>query len=156
MKLNFRALTREQRIAVLKDCAESPLSVREYAALKNLGYSTLTRWASREGISLTRGKEENPSGLQDPLSLTDKSAIAHKDTGSFSFIDVTSHAKNRNSFSPTMSPPSQKPGNFQLPETNLSSCVIEIRLPNGVMLKVEQVPSHDFWSQAVGFVQAFA
>lgn len=155
MKLSFRKLTQEQRVAILEDCAASPLSVRKYAAFQNMGYSTLTRWAAREGIVLTK-REKNFPVLQEPISTSNKPAIVNKDTESLPFIDVTPYTKDGKLFSPPPFQDSQEPGGRQTHENTQLSCGIEIHLPNGVTLKVEQVPSFNFWHQAIEFVRAFA
>jgi hypothetical protein len=49
-------------------------------------------------------------------------------------------------------------GNLQPPHHPKDSPLpcIELRLPTGLILKVDQIPLHDFWPQAVEFVRALA
>lgn len=160
MKPRRQSLTREQRIALLEDCAASSLTVRRYAALKDVGYSTLTGWASREGISLLK-KKKLFSGHQEKISLAGEAATpSHPDSNDkvsqgLSFIDITSYTKD--AAPPTLL--SATPHQAQepiCPKDLPPSCGLEIRMPNGVMLKVDQVPFHDLWPQVVEFVRALA
>lgn len=169
MNPNFRKLTREQRAAILQDCIVSSLSIREYAAQRNIGYSTLKKWASRVGISLSNEKKKHlrespptlpPVGSQAPAIRKDKDA-----DNFFPFIEVTNDTADMGCFplppvsgcqehgNPTLHgnlQPSPHPKGLPLP------CSIELRLPTGLVLKVEQIPLHDFLPQAVEFVRALA
>ena len=58
MKPRSKRFEREEQIALLKDCIASNLSVREYAVFRNIGYSTMTGWASQQGISLAKEKKK--------------------------------------------------------------------------------------------------
>lgn len=169
MNSNFRKLTREQRAAILQDCIASSLSIREYAAHRNIGYSTLTKWASRAGISLSNEKKkhlrESPPVLP-PVENQASAARKDKDAGNFfPFIEVTNDTADMGRFSgPPVSgcqdhgnptpygnvQPSPHPKGLPLP------CSIELRLPSGLILKVEQIPLHDFLPQAVEFARALA
>jgi len=160
MKRNAK-FTREQRLALLKECVASELTIREYTTLKNIGYSTLTGWATQEGISLVKEKKKIFSNPQPKVSLEGKRAtfnadLKYKHSGGFSFIDVTGYTKDdASSFS--------SPINFYPVDENLSRkkdsprfCGMEIRMPNGVTLKVDNIPFQALWPQVVGFVRALA
>src|SRR5271169_524790 len=100
MKPRSNKFNQEQRIALLRGCVESKLSVREYATLKNVGYSTLTAWASQARISLKNKQQKICSTLhQVKTSLADESTPVnedgskHNNSEGFSFIDITHQAK---------------------------------------------------------------
>lgn len=81
--------TKEQRIALLQECMASGLKPREYAALKDIGYSTLTRWASQLGVSLSK------TSLPYSAELPGAQAVPPNNNGkeSFSFINLTEQIK---------------------------------------------------------------
>ena len=149
-----RQLTREQKVALLNGYADSPLRVRDYAALNHVGYSTLVGWASQEGVSLRKKKI-----LGDFKGVVDGTVAAserpEKEKGGFSFIDVTGYTKG--SAAPLSSPTAfhQTPESSACPGPSLPFG-LEIRIPSGITVKVDQVPAHEFWPQVIGFVRAFA
>lgn len=160
MKPRRQRLTQEQRIALLEDCVTSSLTVREYAALKNVGYSTLNGWAAQAGFSLI-SKKKIFSGHQEQTSLADETPLSsHADFNDkksqiFSFIDMTNYTKD--AAPPFLSsaiprPAQESPCTKDLPP----SCGLEIRMPNGVMLKVDQVPFPALWLQITELVRAVA
>lgn len=138
--------TKEQRIALLQECMASGLKPREYAALKDIGYSTLTRWASQLGVSLSK------TSLPPSQELPGTQAVPPNNNGkeSFSFINITEQIK-------------EAAPNFcdsflsnQFLQAEAPACDLEIRMPNGVMVKVGQVPFDALRSYVVEFVRAFA
>jgi hypothetical protein len=169
MNSNFRKLRREQRAAILQDCIASSLSIREYATQRNIGYSTLTKWASRAGISLSNEKKkhlcESPLVLP-PIESQASAARKGKDADHFfSFIEVTKDTADMGRSSPSPVSGCQAHGNPMLhgnvqppphPKALPLPCSIELRLPAGLILKVEQIPLHDFLPQAVEFIRALA
>lgn len=169
MDPNFRKLTREQRAAILQDCIASSLSIQEYAAHRNIRYSTLTQWALRSGISLSNEKKkylrESPL-VSAPMESQESAVRKDKDVGNFfPFIEVTNDtvAMSRSSLPPVSV--CQDHGNSTLhrnvqppprPKDSPLPCSIELRLPTGLILKVEQIPLHDFLPQAIEFARALA
>jgi hypothetical protein len=159
MKLRSKKFGQEERIALLNDCIESNLSIRNYASLKNIGYSTIHWWASQQGISLTKERKKllfNDSAktsLVDEVSNT-STDLQTKRMEDFSFINLTDHIKDAPAF--LSSPlPHQAPQELHCPKDALL-CGLEIRMPSGVMLKVEQVPFSALWPQVIDFVRALA
>jgi hypothetical protein len=166
---SLRKLRREQRVAILQDCIASSLTVREFAARQNIKYGTLTQWASREGISLINEKKkdllESPPAPA-PMESQESAIRKDKDVGNFfPFIEVTNDtaAMSRSSAPPVSF--CQNHGNSTLhrniqppprPKDSPLPCSIELRLPTGLILKVEQIPLHDFLPQAVEFARALA
>lgn len=137
--------SKEQQIALLQEFMASELSGREYAALKNVGYSTLTRWASQLGVSLA--KTSLPSSGEMPIAKTTFQNSQHE---GFSFINLTEEIKEV--------PPTCGVSLFSghAVQESASPCGLEIKMPNGVMLKVDQVPFGALWPQIVEFVRALA
>jgi len=136
--------SKEQQIALLQECMASGLSGREYAALKQVGYSTLTRWASQLGVPLTQ------TSLPRTGSISSKAAPQNNHQERFSFIDLTGQGN-------------EAPPNFEaslLPGPSVqespSPCGLEIQMPNGVMLKFDRVPFGALWPRVVEFVRALA
>ncbi len=159
MKPRSKKFGREERITLLKDCIASNLSIREYAILKNIGYSTINGWASQQGISLTKEKKKLLCDDPSKLNLTDEApnmASDLKDKGmeDFSFINLTDHIKDVPTFL-SSSTPHQAPQELHCPK-DAPLCGLEIRMPSGVMLKVDQVPFSAVWPQVVEFVRALA
>jgi hypothetical protein len=156
-------LTREQWIALLKDCASSGLSIRQYAALKNVGYSTLTKWAALTGISLKRNPRQAFSQFEIPSVeensvLKDHECLNTQNNEAFSFIEVTSYV---NKGEPTQNVAPTTPCRtlkepVSSPPLDLPSCGLEICMPNGVILKVDQVPFPALWPQIMELVCAVA
>ena len=147
---------REEQIALLKDCITSHLSVREYVSLKNIGYSTITGWANQQGISLAKEKKKLLSDGSTKTNLVDGTPnMAHdlkdKKMEGFSFISLTDHIKEPTPVLPSSNrhQPSQETHCFK----DLPPCGLEIRMPNGVMLKVDEVPFSALWPQVVEFVR---
>ena len=143
MAVKNQRYSQEQRIALLQECISSGLKARDYAALKNIGYSTLTRWASQLGISLAKipssHSNETPSVKTSPK---------HNQGEGFSFINLTDQLKEAN--------PTFNPSSFPNQPPQGDSCGLEIQMPNGVVLKVKQVPFHALWPQVVDFVRTLA
>lgn len=159
MKPRSKKFGREERISLLKDCITSNLSILKYAALKNIGYSTIHWWASQQGISLTKEKKKFLSDDSAKTSLADEAlnmATYLKDKGmeDFSFINLTDHIKDAPSFL-SSSIPHQASRELHYSKDS-SPCGLEIRMPSGVMLKIEQVPFSALWPQVVEFVRALA
>jgi hypothetical protein len=159
MKPRSKKFAREERIALLKDCIASNLSIRKYAALKNIGYSTIHWWASQQGISLAKEQKKFLSDGSVKTSLADEApntATNLKNQGmeDFSFINLTDHIKNGPPFLSSSIP--HKASRELHCSKDSSSCSLEIRMPSGVMLKVDQVPFSALWPQVVEFVRALA
>lgn len=159
MKARSKKFGREEQIALLKDCIASNLSIREYAVLKNIGYSTINGWASQQGISLAKEKKKLLSDSSAKTSLADvvpntANDIKDKEMKGFSFITLTDHIKEPAPFLSSSTPrqASQEP---HCPKDS-PPCGLEIRMSNGVMLKVGQVPFSALWPQVVEFVRALA
>lgn len=157
MERRAKRLSREKRLELLNDCIISDLSIREYASLRNIGYGTLSGWATREGISLKNEKKKIfPSSKVETSLLNEGAAPENNNNGSFSFIDLTA------SYTKDASPPSfssfiADEASQELPCTeDLLTCGLEIRMPSGVMLKVEPVPFSALWPQVVEFVRALS
>ena len=143
MQAKKQKSTKEQRIALLEECIASGLKVREYAALKNVAYSTLTRWASQLGVSLAKAPSprfnETPGAKGNP----------HNNQEGFSFINLTGQIKEATAgFGPLFFP-------HQASQEDTSPCGLEIWMPNGVTLKVDQVPFGALWPQVIQLVRAF-
>jgi|GEM_PF-5875683 len=159
MKPRSKKFSPEDRIALLKGCVETKLSVRQYALLKKVGYSTLTGWASQAGISLRNKKQKICStthqvktSLADGFTPFNEDVSEYNNSEGFSFIDLTPQAKEAtppflSGFIPHQV--HQEPDCIKDPAT----CGLEIRMPNGVMLKVEQVPFNALWPQVIEFVR---
>lgn len=149
MKPRSKKFEREEQIALLKDCIASNLSIREYAVFKNLGYSTIHGWASQQGISLAKEKKKFLS--DDAPDKTND--IKDKEMKGFSFIPLTDHIQGT-------TPPFLFHQTSQAQESHCPkdspSCDLEIRMPSGVMLKIDQVPFGALWPQVVEFVRALA
>ncbi len=148
--------TPEQRRAILKDCVESPLSGREYAACHNIGYSTLTRWASKEGVSLAKGVK----GVKNRSFLSKKNKKTPLDdlplTNEFPFVEVTGCVVKRLPDDRSASS-GNSPDSVHIERQNPSPFLgMEICLPNGVNLKIAHIPAHEFWRQAAGFVRTLS
>lgn len=159
MTEKIKKFSSEQRISLLKDCIESKLTIREYAMLKNVGYSTLTGWATQEGISLKKEKKKFISETLAKANLGDEAPNTNadlKDNGNegFSFINITDHIKN--AAPPLLSSATPQASQALHCPKDSHPCGLEIRMPNGVMLKVEQVPFGALWPQVVEFVRALA
>lgn len=159
MKPRSKRFEREEKIALLKDCIASNLSIREYAVSKNIGYSTINEWASRQGISLAKEKKKRLSDDPSKTSLAGGSPnttnnLKDKKMEDFSFITLTDHIKGPVPFlsSSISHQASQEP---HFPKDS-PPCGLEIRMPNGVMLKVGQIPFSALWPQVVEFVRALA
>lgn len=73
-----KRLTREEQIQCLQEYSTSGLSVRDYARLKKVGYSTLQEWSARFGIPLSRSKHASAKMLG-----------VHAPPPPFSFINIT-------------------------------------------------------------------
>jgi hypothetical protein len=153
-----RKFGREEQIALLKDCITSNLSIREYAVLKNIGYSTINGWASQQGISLAKEKKKLFLDSSAKTSLTDDAPNTSnddkdkKEMEGFSFITLTEHMKEVPPFLSSPIPHETVP---DLPRPqDLPLCGFEIHMPRGIMLKVEQVPFSALWAQVVSFVRA--
>lgn len=152
-----RSFTREERIKLLKEYGVSGISPKEYAQVKGIGVSTLYKWSSQLRIPLlgVGGSKKNssvesrtikpesepvPEGKRRRYKKHD--IFLHPPASSLSFIDITSRIdKDSVSFS-------------QQATQNLDSCSLEIRLPSGVMLKLEKVPFNHAWAQVVELVRA--
>ena len=154
-----RRFSREERIALLKDCIASKLSIRKYAALKDIGYSTIHWWASQQGISLVKEQKKFLSDGSVKTSLADEAPntvtnLKNQGMADFSFINLTGHIKE---VPPFLSPsiPQQASREPNCPKDS-PPCGLEIRMPSGVMLKVDQVPFSALWPQVVEFVRALA
>jgi hypothetical protein len=155
MQVKRQKFSKEQQRELLQECMASGLKVREYAALKNIGYSTLNKWAAEIGISLA--KKQNISDALEKILLPcpDETLGANADfqnnsTEGFSFINLTEQIK-------------ETLPNFgasllfgQAVQENASPCGLEIQMPNGVMLKVGQVPFGALWPRIVEFVRVLA
>lgn len=159
MKPRSKKFGREERIALLKDCIASKLSIRKYAALKNIGYSTIHWWASQQGISLTKEQKKFLSDGSAKTSLADEEPntatnLNNQEMEDFSFINLTDHIKNSPPFL-SSSIPQQASREPHCPKDS-PPCGLEIRMPSGVTLKVDQVPFSALWPQVVEFVRALA
>jgi len=134
-----KKLTQAQKIALLKGCGTSGLTIRKYAALNNVRLSTLVKRSTQIGISLRKQTVQagNPPQLTETSNKTDGARGSHD---SFSFIDIT----DRSSFIPA-----------QAPEKVLLSN-LEIHMPNGMMLKVEQIPFDRLLSQLAEFTRSLS
>jgi len=161
MKPGRKKFGQEERIALLKDCITSNLSIKEYAVLKNIGYSTFNGWASQQGISLKKEKKKFSSDALAKTNLADEipnMATDPKNKGKegFSFINLTDHIKGSTPFLFHSNPHqiSQVQESHYLKDS--PPCGLEIRMPSGVMLKVDQVPFSALWPQVVEFVRALA
>lgn len=109
MKPRSKRFEREEQIALLKDCIASNLSIREYAVSKNIGYSTINEWASRQGISLAKEKKKLLCDGPSKTSLADGSPntannLKEKEMEGFSFITLADHIKGPAPFPPLRSP----------------------------------------------------
>ena len=115
--------SRKKRIQIVEGCIASGLGTREYATLKNVGYSTLGKWSRELGIPLFRKKEAGIKTSQ-PTKAFDSS---------MSFMDISSHIeKNKASSILSALLPQQS-------SQDLSRFSMEIRLPSGVMVKVDHI-----------------
>eukprot|EP01099_Mayorella_cantabrigiensis_P004680 TRINITY_DN3565_c0_g2_i1.p2 TRINITY_DN3565_c0_g2~~TRINITY_DN3565_c0_g2_i1.p2 ORF type:complete len:156 (+),score=12.17 TRINITY_DN3565_c0_g2_i1:2147-2614(+) len=148
--------TQEQRMTLLEGYATSNLSARHYASLHCVGFSTLAKWARQEGVSLRRKKKE-------PLADCQKGAEGLKSNQQnsqgranevFSFIDMTGYVKGIPFDSGVVPPQTCESSSGR--SSSFPSCGMEIRLSNGITIKVDQVSPHEFWPQVIGFVRAFA
>lgn len=139
MEGTARKLTQAQKIALLEGCATSGLTIRKYAALNNVGLSTLVRWSTQIGISL---RKQTVQAVNSPqlTKTSNKPGGARSSHDSFSFIDIT----DRSSFIPA-----------QAPEKVLLSS-LEICMPNGIILKVEQVPFDRLLPQLAEFTKSLS
>ena len=143
MQAKRQRFRKEQQIALLQEFVVSGLSGREYAALKKVGYSTLTKWAGQNNISLT--KPAFPCEMPNPQTISKND---HRE--GFSFVNLTDPVKEA-------SPGFDASLLFgQAVQENTTPCGLEIQMPNGVMLKVGQVPFGALWPQIVEFVRALA
>jgi len=143
MEAKRQRFSKEQQIALLQEFVASGLSGREYAALKKVGYSTLTKWASQHGISMT--KSSFPYEMPDPQTVSPNN---HQE--GFSFVNLTDQVKGTS--------PSFGASLFfgQAVQENTPPCGLEIQMPNGVMLKVGQAPFGALWPKVVELVRALA
>lgn len=153
MKPKNKKFSPEARAALLQGCVTSGLSIREYAALKNVGYSTLNKWASQTGISLA--KKQNIREVPAKTTLTDPNETPRTSTDSdnrskegFSFINLTNRIKDAT--------PGPSFFHHKILKRDAFSCGLEIRLPNGIMLKIDQVPFDTLCPQVVEIVRALA
>jgi len=161
MQSTVRKFTEEQRFAVVAGCANSGLTIREYAALNNVSLSALDKWSKKSGIALRERpgsgqcSQIDPLRKREPMAKTKRpdqdpaphpkvaeptietgNAIDANASGSmngsmgqgFSFVDITNYAKPQASL-----------------ETPLGG--LEIRMPNGVQLKVDHIPFESLWQQ---------
>lgn len=145
--------THEQRIALLEGYAASNLGARQYADLNHVGFSTLAKWAREEGVSLRRKKKGLPADFQEGTAGKEGNQQNACGTAKeiFSFIDMTGYAQGI-PFELRDVPPQ---GDETARGSRSShSCGMEIRLPNGIMIRFDQVSAHEFWPQAIGFVRA--
>jgi hypothetical protein len=154
-------LTREQWIALLKDCASSNLSVRQYATLKNVGYSTLTKWSALTGISLRKhprqvlSQSAIPSNEASPAP-NDHEGLNIQNNEGFSFIDITNYAKGDPHPNAPPTAPRCTLSEPIFPPSDFPPCGLEIRMPNGIILKVDAVPFPDLWPKITELVRAVA
>ncbi|MBA3814461.1 MAG: hypothetical protein H0X26_08275 [Alphaproteobacteria bacterium] len=152
MKSKNRRFTREEKIRLLEDYEISKMSPKECAELKGIGLSTFHRWSLQlRGPLRERGKKasavmKNRPSLNSETFSEDKRREDNKQdtllaslasTSGVSFIDITSQVGK----------------SAQQTAQNLEPCQLEIRLPNGVTLKLEKVPFHHAWSQVVEWVR---
>jgi hypothetical protein len=148
--------TQEQRLAILEGYAASNLGARQYADLNHIGFSTLAKWAREEGVSLRR-KKKGPPSADFQEGTAGKEGNQQNSCGTakeiFSFIDMTGYAQGV-PFEPRVVP-AQGDETARRART-AQSCGMEIRLPNGIMIRLDQVSAHEFWSRAIGFVRALA
>jgi hypothetical protein len=147
--------TQEQRQVLSEEYAASNLSARQYADLHCVGFSTLAKWAREEGVSLRRKKKKPLADFQERAADLKGSQQTPCGTVNevFSFIDMTGYARGV-PFEPCAVPPkgdetSGRPSPF-------SPCGMEIRLPNGITIRIDQVSVDEFWPQAIRFVRALA
>jgi hypothetical protein len=142
----------------VKDCAASQLTTREYAALKKIGYSTLTKWATQQRVSLAKDKEKISPSFQAKVNFLNKaseldSSLKPDNNGNFSFISLT--ASQNKTADPVFSPflLGQASQETSCPKDLPVSCDMEIRMPNGVTLKIGRIPFQALWPQVVEFIQ---
>lgn len=140
MKGTTRKFTQAQRVALLKGFAISGLTIRKYAALNNVGLSTLSRWSTRTGISLREQGTQVDNRAKALKTITEaESANSSHNSKCFSFIDITDHS----SFIPI-----QASGKVLLSR-------LEIHMPNGITLKIEQIPFDKLLPQLVELTKSF-
>lgn len=143
--------TREEKIKLLEDYEISRMSPKDYAQLKGIGLSTFHKWSLQLRGPL-RERDEKASAVESNTLNSNSSAFSEEKgrkeinkqdallpsfTSSLSFIDITSQLRKE---------PHQA-------SQSLESCGLEIRLPNGVMLKLEKVPFHHAWDQVIEWVR---
>lgn len=151
---NRTRFTQEQRSALLEGYATSNLSARQYAGLNCVGFSTLAKWAGEEGISLRRKKKNLPVDFQEGgNSLKGNQQNSRTADEVFSFIDMTGHAKGVPFESRVSSSQAHEHSGHSSP---LSPCGMEIRLPTGITIRINQVSTPEFWPQVMEFVRVFA
>jgi hypothetical protein len=118
-------------------------------------YSTLNKWAAEIGISLA--KKQSISGPVEKIllpcpeeTLGARADFQNNNTEGFSFINLTDQIKEA---SPNFG--ASLPSG-QVAWEDASPCGLEIQMPNGVILKIGQVPLDALWPQVVEFVRTFA
>lgn len=77
--VNGRRLTTEEKQRLVAASFGSGLSVRDFAAWKGIGYSTLTRWRRRYGKSADCGPAFVPVALTGRQDITDNSSDRPED-----------------------------------------------------------------------------
>ncbi len=147
--------SKEQQIELLQECMTSGLKVRDYAALKNIGYSTINKWAAENGISLAKKQNISDSLEKILLPCPDKTLGASADFQNnnkqgFSFINLTHQIKEASPDFGASLP------SGQVAREDASPCGLEIQMPNGVMVKVDQLTFGALWPKVVELIRAFA
>lgn len=147
-----KRFSREEKIKLLEDYEISRMPPKEYAHLKGIGLSTLHKWSLQlRGPLRERGKK--PSAVTNNMPTSNSETFSEdkrrednkqgtllpsfESASSLSFIDITSQV-GKDSRQVTQ---------------RLEPCELEIRLPNGVTLKLEKVPFLHAWSQVNEWVR---